>query len=356
MAPIQHLPGITSQVIQTPRLRIHALFSGADGATPVLFIHGNLCSSTFWEETMLALPRQYRAIAPDLRGYGDTEDKLIDATLGYGDWVQDLLALQTALGFTRYHVVGYSLGGGVVFSLVATAPGGIISVTLAAPASPYGVGGTKDVNGTPCYPDFAGSGAGTVNPVLAQRIAAGDRGSNDPRTSPRVVMNNLYWNPPFRSAREEDLLSSMLATKTGPDRYPGDAVGSPNWPGYAPGKLGPTNALSPKYVGDTVRRFLEVRPKPPILWVRGSADQIVSDYSSLDAAKLGKEGRIPDWPGPNIYPPQPKVSQTRAVLDRYAAEGGNYREKVIADTGHTPFLEKPDEFMACLIEHLAAAG
>jgi pimeloyl-ACP methyl ester carboxylesterase len=38
------------------------------------------------------------------------------------------------------------------------------------------------------------------------------------------------------------------------------------------------------------------------------------------------------------------VGQTRAVLDRYQAAGGQYSEIVMEDTGHTPFVEKPDEF------------
>lgn len=40
------------------------------------------------------------------------------------------------------------------------------------------------------------------------------------------------------------------------------------------------------------------------------------------------------------------LGQTRAVLERYAATGGCYEEVVIDDSGHIPFLEKPDEFNA----------
>jgi pimeloyl-ACP methyl ester carboxylesterase len=42
------------------------------------------------------------------------------------------------------------------------------------------------------------------------------------------------------------------------------------------------------------------------------------------------------------------VSQTRHVLDQYQANGGSYEEVVIAETGHTPYVEKPEEFMAAL--------
>ena len=353
MSSIRTLPGITSQMIETPRLRTHALFSGPADGVAVLFAHGNASSSTFWEETMLELPGGFRGVAVDLRGYGDTEDKLIDATRGYADWVDDLLGFTRALGLERYHVVGHSMGGALLFSLLPAAGAGILSATLVAPGSPYGFGGTKDLAGTPCYDDFAGSGGGVVNPEFARLMGAHDRGDDNPQASPRVVMNTFYWKPPFRPAREEELLSSLLSEKVGPDKYPGDFVASPNWPGIAPGTLGPVNAMSPKYVGDSVQRFVSAAHKPPVLWVRGANDQIVSDSSLFEFGTLGKLGAVPGWPGEEVYPPQPMVGQTRAVLDQYAANGGAYREAVLDDCGHSPYVEKPDDFLALLVGHLA---
>jgi pimeloyl-ACP methyl ester carboxylesterase len=339
-------------MIETPRLRIHALFCGPADGDVVLFVHGNASSSTFWEETMLALPGGFRGIAVDLRGYGDTDDQLIDATRGYGDWVDDLIAFTGALGLERYHVIGHSMGGALLFSLLPAAGASILSATLVAPGSPYGFGGTKDVAGTPCYKDFAGSGGGVVNPEFARLIGVQDRGEDNPQASPRVVMNTFYWKPPFRPAREEELLSSLLSEKIGPDKYPGDFIASPNWPGIAPGALGPTNAMSPKYVGDSVQRFVMAAHKPPILWVRGANDQIVSDSSLFEFGTLGKLGAVPGWPGEDVYPPQPMVSQTHAVLEQYAANGGEYREVVLDNCGHSPYIEKPGDFMALLAEHL----
>jgi pimeloyl-ACP methyl ester carboxylesterase len=107
---------------------------------------------------------------------------------------------------------------------------------------------------------------------------------------------------------------------------------------------GPINAGSPKYVADDAAEFIAVQAKPPILWIRGSDDMIVSDNSMFDFGALGKLGFVPDWPGDDVYPPQPMISQTRAVLEKYAANGGSYEEHVIADTAHGPHIEKPDEF------------
>lgn len=73
----------------------------------------------------------------------------------------------------------------------------------------------------------------------------------------------------------------------------------------------------------------------------------------FDLANLGALGALPGWPGSETHPPQPMVTQTRAVLDRYATAGGSYDEIVIADAGHSPHIEKPAEFSAALEEILA---
>lgn len=341
MSTIPTLPGITSRMIQTPRLAVHALSSGPDDGIPVLFIHGNGASATFWEETMLALPAGFRALAPDLRGYGDTEPLPVDATLGLGDMVDDVLAMIDALGLATYHVVGHSMGGGVAMKLTLVRPTAVLTLTLVDTVSPYGYSGSKDVDGTPCYDDGAPAGAGSVNPEFVRLMGEKDRGLDNP-TSPRNVLRQFYVKPPFLPAREEELVSSMLSLRIGEDWYPGDAVPSPNWPTVAPGAKGIVNAFSRKYFDASA--IVDIQPKPPVLWMRGADDTIVANTAFWDIAALGALGFVPGWPGAEECPPQPMIDQIRTVLERYAANGGSYREEVIADAGHSPFLEKPEQF------------
>ena len=68
--PIRHLPGIEAVQVRSARLTTHVLTAGPQEGVPVLFLHGNLSAATFWEETMLALPEKFRAVAPDQRGFG----------------------------------------------------------------------------------------------------------------------------------------------------------------------------------------------------------------------------------------------------------------------------------------------
>ena len=65
-------------------------------------------------------------------------------------------------------------------------------------------------------------------------------------------------------------------------------------------------------------------------------------------------GLLPGWPGEDDYPPQPMVGQTRSIpRGKYAAAGGFYKEVVIEETGHVPFIEKPDDFNKAFHPHIA---
>jgi pimeloyl-ACP methyl ester carboxylesterase len=345
------LEGVTAAKIETERITTRVLHSGPEDGEPVLFLHGNASSATWWEETMLALPPGYRGIALDQRGFGDADPALkVDATRGSGDWADDAVSLLDYLAIDRAHIVGCSLGGCVIWYLLREYPQRLLTASLVDSGSPFGFGGTKDVEGTPCYDDFAGSGGGLANPEFVQRLAQGDRGM-DSQASPRAAMRALVFKPPFVPAREEDLLSSMLTIHLGAQDNPGDVVPSPNWPYVAPGVWGSANALSPKYAGD-VSRLYAAEPKVDILWVRGSHDMAVADAAASCPGTLGSMGLIPNWPGMEVYPPQPMLGQIRHVLEAYAAAGGSYREVIIEDAGHTPFLEKPEEFNAVLHEHI----
>ena len=355
MADPALLEGVVAETVDTPRLKMQLLSGGAEERALVFFVHGNVSSSRFFEETLAALPSEagYRCLAPDLRGFGGSETKPVDATRGLGDFSDDLYALAGALGLRdgKIHLVGWSVGGTIAVRYAMDHPDMVASLTLVNPMSPYGFGGTKDASGIPCWPDYAGSGGGTTNPEFVRRLREGDRSEEDPN-SPRNVMNAFYFKPPFRvpEEREEVLLSSMLSTKVAEETYPGDVTPSRNWPNVAPGKGGMNNAISPKYCD--LGGFARIDPKPPVLWIRGTDDALVSDASLLDFGYLGQLGAVPGWPGEGVYPPQPMVSQTRAVLEAYVQNGGSYREEVIDDCGHSPHVEKPEKFRQALVSFL----
>jgi pimeloyl-ACP methyl ester carboxylesterase len=345
-------PGITGTRVRTDRYEAHVLerdgrTEGGDD-TPVVFVHGNVSSALFWQPAMLDLP--VRSLAIDLRGFGDSETAPVDATRGVRDFSDDVAAVLDALGIGRAHVVGWSMGGGVVMQLLLDRPDLVASLTLVSPVSPYGFGGTRR-DGSLLTPDGAGTGGGGANPDFVARLAAGDR-SDEAQTSPLQVYRGTYVAPGFASDHEDVWVASMLTTATGEDNYPGDSRASESWPGFGAGDRGVLNTMSPVHYD--VSGIVDVDPKPPVLWVHGLQDAIVADESFFDLNTLGKHGVVPGWPGEEVAPPQPMVAQTRDVLEAYAAAGGAYREVALEGVGHSAHLERPAEFRAALLEHIGA--
>lgn len=345
------LPGVTSHYVQTSRLKMHYLVYGSDDGIPAILIHGNLSTGRFYEHIMPNAPAGYRFIMPDMRGFGDTERLPIDATRGLRDWADDTYALVQALGITQpVHLSGWSTGGAAVAAYAMDRPAQVASLTFIDPVSPYGFGGTH-VDGTPCYPDYAGSGGGTGNPDFAQRIANGDRSSESP-LSPRNVINSSYWAASHRepAEREDMIVDELLKSVTGDDGYPGDFTPSANWPGIAPGTRGILNALSGKYCNWA--GIVDITPKPPILWVHGSADIVVADGSAWEMGTLGKMGIIPGWPGDAVFPPQLMVTQIRNVLQRYADQGGSVQMEMFEGSGHGPVFDAAQRFSDTFFGHI----
>lgn len=341
---------VDAQKVTTDRLTTNVLVSGDPGGTPICLVHGNVSSSRFWAELMADMPAGYRVIAPDLRGFGDSETKPVDATRGVRDFTEDLTALFDELGLETLALAGWSIGGGIAMRYAIDHPETLTDLVLVSTMSPYGFGGTTR-DGTPCQPDYAGTGGGLANDEFVERLAEGDT-SAEADASPRSVMQAFYVGPDheFDSEIADAYVEAMCTTVVGDENYPGDAAPSENWPGVAPGDHGVLNAISPKYFDTS--DLTDIDPKPPVLWVRGDADQIVSDTSFFDAGFLGQAGELPDWPGADVYPAQPMNDQTRDVLEVYADNGGRYTEETFADVGHSPHIERPEQFRSVLLDFL----
>lgn len=339
--------GITRSEVETGRYVANVLErEGSTDAPPVVFVHGNVSSSLFWQPLMLDLP--VRSLAVDLRGFGDSETKPVDAARGVRDFSDDVASVLDELEITRAHLVGWSMGGGVVMQLLLDRPELVESLTLISPVSPYGFGGTRR-DGSLLTADGAGTGGGGANPDFVARLQAGDR-SEEAQTSPLNVYRASYVAAGFTSEHEDVWVTAMLTTKTGEDNYPGNAVPSESWPGFAAGDRGVLNTMSPVHFN--VSGIVDGARKPPILWVRGEQDAIVGDESFFDLNTLGKHGIVPGWPGEGVAPPQPMITQTRDVLEAYQAAGGSYREIAFDGVGHSAHLERPEEFRAALLAHL----
>lgn len=90
---------------------------------PLLLLHGAFFDRTSWSKTQSHLAADFRVIAPDLPGFGESE-KPSDARFGYtveafAHVVTDLFA---GLRLGQAHVAGHGLGGAVALALASRSP------------------------------------------------------------------------------------------------------------------------------------------------------------------------------------------------------------------------------------------
>lgn len=335
------------QYLRTERLQTAYFRIGTPGKPRLLLIHGNASSAAFYLPLMECLADRYDMVAPDLRCFGESDALPVDAARGMRDWSDDLYEFTAALGWDRFVLLGWSLGGGIAMQYAIDHSEQLLGLVLEAPLSPFGFGGTCSPDGRKLSPVGLASGGGCANAQLVEALKTGDRDFM------RTVLNSTYFKPPYQASPEWEnvFLDAIASTRVGEGMYPGDSFPVPQWPGVVSGIHGICNTMSPAYCD--LSPLADIPNHPPILWIRGDGDIMVSDNSLCDFGTLGAMGYVPGWPGAEHFPPQPMLAQTRYVLDRYAANGGSYREVVLPGGGHGCHIDQEDAFVEALIDFLA---
>jgi len=306
----------------------------------LLLIHGNAVNAKIWDLVSHKFPLDFKIHKPDLRGYGQTDkNKIVNAENGVFDWVNDLNEYAKTHNLEDVEVWGHSLGGNVLWGLLAEMPDWISKCVFISPGSPYGFGVTKNKNGELfCYYG-SGSGAGMVHSEFVKNLQNKRIGGFDKPTDVLAIFKRLFYKVPDSSLLK-NIGELSFEMHLGEKAYPGDFQKSENWPFVKPGRYGAVNALSPinqktllqKLIGNQAR-------KVPLIWIHGKQDAIVSNESNADAGYLGKMGIIPNWPGNEAYPAQPMIDQIRYLFEIKQNQGFSVEEFVIENCGHFPFLE-----------------
>jgi 3-oxoadipate enol-lactonase len=87
---------------------------------PLLFVHGFPLSRGAWQKQVAALRSSYRVIAPDLRGFGESEAGTGATTMA--QFAEDLHALLQQLATGPVVLIGHSMGGYVALAFVRQYP------------------------------------------------------------------------------------------------------------------------------------------------------------------------------------------------------------------------------------------
>ncbi|HEX9894037.1 MAG TPA: alpha/beta fold hydrolase [Gemmatimonadales bacterium] len=117
--------------VQTGRtVRMATIDSGTaeSDRLPIVLLHGSPGDNGEVREIAGILSHTRRAVGPDLPGFGASSRRIPDySILAHAGYVEQLL---DSLGIRRYHVVGFSLGGGVAIHLANQHPERVESITL----------------------------------------------------------------------------------------------------------------------------------------------------------------------------------------------------------------------------------
>ena len=105
---------------------IHAAVGGS--GPPLLLLHGHPQTHVTWHKVAPRLAERFTVVAPDLRGYGDSDKP--DGGADHANYSKramaaDQVAVMRSLGFPRFAVAGHDRGGRVAHRMALDHPGAV---------------------------------------------------------------------------------------------------------------------------------------------------------------------------------------------------------------------------------------
>ncbi|PHY92962.1 hydrolase [Acetobacter pomorum] len=125
------LPDFQWRDIEVEGVRIRTAIGGS--GPPLLLLHGHPQMHLTWHKVAPTLAEYFTVVAPDLRGYGDSE-KLKGGVnhVNYSKraMAADQVGVMKALGFERFRVVGHDRGGRVAHRMALDTPQAVEKLVL----------------------------------------------------------------------------------------------------------------------------------------------------------------------------------------------------------------------------------
>jgi pimeloyl-ACP methyl ester carboxylesterase len=110
-----------SQFYHSHRLKLHFWDWGDNGKPNLILIHGGMDHARSWDRIAEAFFDDYRILAPDLRGHGDS-NWAPGAMYSIAEYVLDLSALVDIVGRHPVYFIGHSLGAAIVLQYAGIYP------------------------------------------------------------------------------------------------------------------------------------------------------------------------------------------------------------------------------------------
>lgn len=103
----------------------------------MLLLHGSFATSRWWEPLFAELPDAVYAVAPDLRGCGESEKSAGGYTIE--EQAADVAAIVDALGWAGFDLVGHAAGGAIAVEYALNHTAHLSTLTLVDPVPLTGV-------------------------------------------------------------------------------------------------------------------------------------------------------------------------------------------------------------------------
>jgi pimeloyl-ACP methyl ester carboxylesterase len=110
-----------SQFYYSHRLKLHFWDWGDNGKPNLILVHGGMDHARSWDRIAAAFMDDFRIIAPDLRGHGDSS-WAYGAMYSLAEFVLDLSALADIVGNFPVYLIGHSLGAAIVLHYAGIYP------------------------------------------------------------------------------------------------------------------------------------------------------------------------------------------------------------------------------------------
>ena len=249
---------------------------------PLLMLHGWPEFWLTWEPVMERLKDRFTLIAPDLRGFGNSDKP--SGPFGPPDHATDMISLLDALGIKRVGIVGHDVGGAAMQPLARSAPGRMVGLF---------------------FFDF-------VYPGIGPRMAAPDRlneiwyqSFNQTELAPALVgatrrSCETYIEHFLRHwAHRKDAFDSVLDAFTDNFMQPGNLAGGfAHYRAAHPGRIAMMKGeapLLPPIKVPTCVRWAEHDPLFPYEWT----DKLGETFANLDLAVFPGVGHFPHREDPD---------------------------------------------------------
>lgn len=176
------------------------------GEETIVMIHGNMSSGLHYKPLIERFQDQYRIIAPDMRGFGDSS--YVNEFNDLEELAGDMLALLEKLNVHKYVVFGWSTGGAVALKMAALKPSEVEKVVLIESCSYKGYPiFKKDSQGKPIVGEYYQSKAEVAkDPVqVAPVVQIFNSGATDYM---KAIWDQLIYTVNKPSAEDNDFYMS----------------------------------------------------------------------------------------------------------------------------------------------------